>query len=337
MRHKPASNKASQGLVYHAVMFRRNITHMGKIITRIFGMLFLVPCLASGSDFRVDMSITDVMEKYKVLTIGSLAVGETGLVSIYGLRECIENGRLKVSSISELENSPSKYSYVFEVTRKPNDYLEIVFSTKGKTPDEEAVMDAAKIVAEASDCEALKKAKIPILSVSTFLGSESLKGVVAQSSPVIEKSENAGEPELKGSKIKSILSEWIVSESKSPIDDSPSVTMFKTSESGDQALVLRCKEDTTDAYIRTDEYLSNESTNVIVRYDSEKAEEQKFSLSTNNSALFFSPAILNIKKMLRSKQLVLRYTSYNGTPHTTTFKIGELSKQIQPLRAACHW
>ena len=113
--------------------------------------------------------------------------------------------------------------------------------------------------------------------------------------------------------------------------------MIKISESGDQTLILRCKENSTDAYIRTDDFLGEDSTNVTVRYDSNKAQKQKFSLSTNNKALFFSPAIANIKKMMKSKNVVIRYHTYSGTPNTVSFKMSDLKNKIKPLRNACHW
>jgi len=133
------------------------------------------------------------------------------------------------------------------------------------------------------------------------------------------------------------MNDWIVSESKSPIDDSPTVTMFRIAESGGQSLVLRCKENTTDAYIRTDDFLGDDSTNVTVRYDSNKAQKLKLSLSTNNKALFFSPAITNIKQMLMSKKIIIRYHTYSGTPNTVAFNLDNLKEKIGLLNCTQNW
>jgi type VI secretion system VasI family protein len=303
----------------------------------ILALLMASPFSVVAEGFKVDMSLMDVINKYDVLNIGSLAVGEKGIVSIYGLKICVDKGSLKVASISELDSSPGKYSYAFEVTRNPNDNVTVVFSRKGKTPDAEAVKQAVLRVVAASDCEEIKKENIPLLSVATFLGANSLRSLVSQSNSTATQSESNKTMESSTSEATEILNNWIVSESKSPIDDSPTVSMMKMAESGEQILILRCKENTTDAYIKTDDFLGDDSTSVTVRYDSQKAQKQKFSLSTNNKALFFSPAISNIKKMMKSKTLVMRYHTYSGTPNTVLFNMNDLKNKIKPLRAACHW
>jgi type VI secretion system VasI family protein len=319
---------------------KRNDVLMKNTYCLIFALLMASPFSVVAEGFKVDMPLMDIINKYDVLNIGSLAVGEKGLVSIYGLKICVDKGDLKVASITELDSSPSKYSYTFEVTRSPNDNVTVVFSRKGKTPDAEAVKDAVLRVVSASDCEEIKKEYIPLLSVGDFLGANSLSELVSQSNSTAIQSESNKEHESSSSEAAEILNNWIVSESKSPIDDSPTVSMMKVAEAGDQILVLRCKENTTDAYIKTDDFLGEDSTNVTVRYDSQKAQKaqkQKFSLSTNNKALFFSPAISNIKKMMKSKNIVIRYHTYSGTPNTVSFKMSDLKNKIKPLRAACHW
>src|SRR5690606_34291710 len=107
--------------------------------------------------------------------------------------------------------------------------------------------------------------------------------------------------------------DWMMLESKSPIDDSPSITLLKSAEQGNQALVIRCRENKTDAYILTENYLSDESENVLLRYDESKAESHKLSLSTDKKALFFNPAISNIKAIMAAKRIIVRYRIYNGT------------------------
>ncbi len=316
---------------------KRNDVLMKNTLALMLALLSMTTPVIAAESFKVDMPLIDVINKFNVLNIGSLAVGEKGLVSIYGLNMCIDNGELKVSSISELDSSPSNYTYAFEVTRNPSDSVSVAFSRKGKTPDDEGVKQAVMRVVASPDCEEIKKEKIPLFSVTTYLGANSVKNLVSQTSSTAKQSQNTPETDNPESKLSDILNNWIVSESKSPIDDSPTVTMLRIAESGGQSLVLRCKENTTDAYIKTDEFLGDDSTNVTVRYDSNKAQQQKFSLSTDNKALFFSPAITNIKKMMESNVLVIRYHTYSGTPNTVTFELSKLKENIKSLRAACHW
>jgi len=313
---------------------------MKNCLNLILFFLLLISTLAVADEgFQVDMSLMEAINKYEILNVGSLAVGEKGILSIYSLDMCIDEGLLKISSITKLDSSPSKYSYAFEVTRKPKNYVEIVFSKKGKEPDLEAIKMAVLHVVSASNCEKLTKKNIPLFTVNTFLGAKSIKNLVSQTNISAKKSKQnkIQNSEDIDSNLDEIKSSWLVTESKSPIDDSPSVTMFKSAEFSDQTLVLRCKEDKTEAYLITENFLGDNSTNVIIRFDSENAMKQKFSLSTDNKALFFSHAITNIKKMLKSKKVVIRYNKFNGSPVTLTFNIDDLNEKIMPLRKACHW
>jgi len=305
-----------------------------KEITLMFSLsAILAPALAEES-FKIDMSYIDVVESYDVLNIGKLAVGEVGLLSTWGFSVCNENGNLKISSLSELDPSPSEYGYAYEVTRNPNNSVSVVFSSKGKIPDEEGVQSSAMGISRAPDCEEYKKEKIPLFSITTFLGANSLKNIVPKVGAAEMKSQDAIKEKVLTSNVKD---DWTVRESKSPIDDSPKVTLYKNGESGDQTLVLRCNENTTNAYISTSDYLGDESVNVTIRYDSNKAEDQKLSLSTDNKALFFSPSITSIKKMMASDMLVIRYQAYNGTTSTASFDVSNLKENIKPLRLACNW
>lgn len=304
-------------------------------ISAIFFLLIPRVCFAEG--YKVDISTMEAIKHFNVLNIGSLAVGETGIVSIYGLKTCIENGELKIASISKLDTEPSKYSYDYEVTRHPNNELSVVFSKKGKNPDSAAVQQAVFEILYSSDCQKINFKGIPLFNVKSFLGSGSLSELLTNTGEIREKGVSET-PAIPGSvKVSEAVSHWIVTESRSPIDDSPGVTMLKPAEDGEQMLVIRCRENKTDAYIRTDDFLGNDSTNVTVRFDDEKAKQQHFSLSTNNRALFFSPAIPNIKTMMKSEKVVIRYNTYNGTPKTVTFKLYGLPEKIVSLRKACHW
>lgn len=297
----------------------------------------LFPLISLAEGFRVDISTMEAIKHLNILNIDSLAVGETGLVSIYKLGMCIENEELKIASITALDTEPSKYSYDYEVTRNPNNELNVVFSKKGKNPDSDAVQLAVLSILSSPDCQKFKDKGVPLFKVKSFLGSGSLSELIANTRAFSEQAVSEA-PAIPGSsEVSEVKSDWVVNESKSPIDDSPSATILKFAEDGNQTLVIRCKEDKTDAYIVTYDFLGDESTSVIVRYDEEIARKQNFSLSTDSKALFFIPAISNIKTMMKAKKVVIRYNTYNGTFKTVTFKLDGLSEKITSLRKACHW
>ena len=287
--------------------------------------------------FKIDVTTMDAINHFKTLNIGSLAVGEKGLVSMYSLRACSDRGELKVASISELDQEPNKYSYYYEATRKPNNKLDITLSRKGKKPDAEALQNAVIKVASLDSCQKATDKGIPLLSVDKFLNADSLTEILTLSNTVTEKTIKEKPGEIESSDATDIKNDWLKIESKSPIDDSPTVTLLKDAETGNQTLILRCKENSTDAFISTKDFLGEDSTSVMVRFDDHKAKKQTMSASTNNKSLFFSPAIQNIKTMMKSKKMVVRYQNYSGTPRTITFELSGLDKKISPLRKACHW
>ena len=310
---------------------------MNVVKLNLLSALVLVPTMSVASDFEVDMPVMAVVEQFQTLNINSLAVGESGLVSSYSLQMCVDNKSLKVSGITELESNPSEYSYVYEITREQNNRVSMILSNKGKKPDFDAFKRSVFHVASAQDCSEFKKRGIPLLSVSDFLGAGSLSDLVAENNTVMREPKESKAHLTENPKSEDPLSNWLVLNSKSPIDDSPRVTMVKEAEFGDQTLVLRCNEDKTDAYIDTGDYLGENSETVTVRFGKDKAQQMKFILSTNKKALFASSTIPFIKSMQNTDTMVLRYSTYNGSSKTVTFNIDDLDTGLKSLREACHW
>ncbi|ANQ21449.1 hypothetical protein BA893_07115 [Vibrio natriegens] len=310
---------------------------MNIIKSSFLSLLAFAPAISLASDFEVDMPVMAVVEQFQSLNINSLAVGESGLVSSYSLSMCVDNKSLKVSAITELESNPSEYSYVYEITREQNNRVSMILSNKGKKPDFDAFKRSVFYVASAQDCSEFKKRGIPLLSVSDFLGAGSLSDLVAENNTVVREPEQSKENHAEDAKSDNPLSNWLVLNSKSPIDDSPRVTMVKQAEFGDQTLVLRCNEDKTDVYIDTGDYLGENSETVTVRFGQDKAKQMQFILSTNKKALFVSSAIPYIKSMQNVDSMVLRYSTYSGSSKTVTFEIDDLDTGLKSLREACHW
>jgi type VI secretion system VasI family protein len=310
---------------------------MKRLLTLAAIFFTLYPAVNLGEGFTVDISTMEAIKPLNVLNISSLAVGETALVSIYRLAMCIDNEELKIASTTELHTETNEKIFYYEITRNPNNELSVVLSKKGKKPDSDALRQAIVAILSSSDCRKFKDKGIPLFRVKSFLGAGSLSELLANTGSFAEQavSEMPSIPDF--SKLSEVLSDWVVTESKSPIDDSPSVTMVKIAEDGNQTLVIRCRDDKTDVYITTDDFFVDESISVIVRYDKEKATKQNFLLSTSNRGLFFRHAISNIKTMMKAKKIVIGYNTYGGTLKTVSFKLDGLSEKITSLRKACHW
>jgi len=139
---------------------------------------------------------------------------------------------------------------------------------------------------------------------------------------------------------------WLVTESKSKIDDSVTVTlMLNSSETITTSyhqevypvMVLRCAENRTNAYVDWQMFLGMDSTRVLTRLDKQKARTRTWLLSTDNKATFAPKNIGFIKSMFGHEKILMQLTPYGESPRMATFEIGGLKEAIKPLRKACGW
>ena len=139
---------------------------------------------------------------------------------------------------------------------------------------------------------------------------------------------------------------WVVSESKSEIDDTLTVTMMLDASDNivnpygqfsRPTLILRCSENTTNAYINWDMFLGMDSIKVLTRIDKQKAKTRSWYISTDNKAAFAPKNIAFIRSLFGHEKLLQQLTPYSESPKTASFEIGGLKEAIKPLRKACGW
>jgi type VI secretion system protein VasI len=147
--------------------------------------------------------------------------------------------------------------------------------------------------------------------------------------------------------------DWRVRTEKSPLDDSTNVHVSIDAEkpvSGwlgvnvTPSLPIRCKENKTNAYIHLGmrpktEYggYEGEYTSITLRFDEEKAYQEKLGLSTSGEAVFFPDHIAIAKKMMKHKRLLIEFIPSNASPQITTFNLQGLPEKVVQLREACRW
>jgi Type VI secretion system VasI, EvfG, VC_A0118 len=140
---------------------------------------------------------------------------------------------------------------------------------------------------------------------------------------------------------------------KSPLDGSTNVYLSINAEKPilgwltsniTPSLHIRCKENKTNAYIHLglrpkSEYGSYgaEHTYIILRFDEEKAYQEKFGLSTSGEAVFFPDHIPMVKKMMKHERLLIEVIPFNASPQITTFSLKGFSEKVSALREACRW
>jgi len=144
---------------------------------------------------------------------------------------------------------------------------------------------------------------------------------------------------------------WQVSEDKSPMDDSRTVSLSLDaqnpilawpSETHTPSLILRCKERRTSLYIVNGtapnvEYGRTDEATVRLRLDSRPAFSQYWSKSTDGDALFAPSPVTLAKQLAASKRLTYEFTPFNSNPATTTFDLSGLDLLIDKVADPCGW
>ncbi|MGU3237515.1 hypothetical protein FA893_07430 [Photobacterium damselae subsp. piscicida] len=135
---------------------------------------------------------------------------------------------------------------------------------------------------------------------------------------------------------------WDVRSTLNPIDDSKTVTLSLSADSGKGrwgdriSLIIRCKSNKTDLYINWNDFLGSEAS-VLTRIGNAKASTAYWPLSTDKKATFKNQPIPFIKKMMKSNKMVAQVTPYNENPVTAVFDTKGLNAAIFSLRETCHW
>lgn len=321
--------------------------------------LIVIALLSSVStntfaEFALDVGHNQVLQELNAITVNDLGVGESGYVSYFGGLCKFPAGTIGFNKYQELETERNKYSTYLKVKRMPLGKVKIEVSiqkqvslagfklplSEGKG---ETLASIAKSMAKIQEC--VDESFI----VESIEGAHSLSGLLELIKNDISNTGSSDSEEI--STIEESLDPepdpvrtWSVTEEKSIIDDSPSVTMILDANeevsglygsSSRPYLVIRCKENKTDAYIGTGSRLENES--VTIRLDNGKAYLLEMSESTGGKALFFRSTISNIKKLFTYEKMIFRFTPSNSGAKTVTFNIDGLDAEIEPLRKACHW
>jgi len=109
-------------------------------------------------------------------------------------------------------------------------------------------------------------------------------------------------------------------------------------------LMLRCKENKTQAYVVTgmapQVEQGTDGATVTLRFDNEKAAQFQTIKSTTGDMLFFEQSgqsIDLIKKMLQRSTLLFHFVPFHSAPQMTTFDLRGLPEAIKPLRKNCQW
>ena len=106
-------------------------------------------------------------------------------------------------------------------------------------------------------------------------------------------------------------------------------------------LVLRCKEDKTEAYVligmRPFSDPKSHKSIVYLTFDNEGPRQYLFTSSTSGQSIFVPRPISFIRKLLKKNTMKVQFISAQAFPTTMTFSLYGLDKAIDELQTECHW
>ena len=132
-----------------------------------------------------------------------------------------------------------------------------------------------------------------------------------------------------GRKVKesSRTGKWGISVQNNPLDDTATTIAYIAATEGQSEfgkpvqMFARCKSDALEAYLSWGDYLGSDQISVTYRFDSEKAINAQWSLSTDSTATFVPNAEEFLRKVADSQQLVVQTTPFNSSPVTAIFDL----------------
>jgi len=131
---------------------------------------------------------------------------------------------------------------------------------------------------------------------------------------------------------------WLITDEKSPLDDSPLVSAALTSSDGRSHLLMRCKDRKTEVAVSIRGFIKcGPDVRVIYRVDQSEATEIPWNAhSTCYLALAPSP-IPFIRSLTDDGKIYVRMFDHHGAPHDALFNLGKVSEVRSRLAQACAW
>jgi type VI secretion system VasI family protein len=130
---------------------------------------------------------------------------------------------------------------------------------------------------------------------------------------------------------------WSVDETKSPTDGSTQVVAANLV--GDTVLILRCKEQTTEAAFSTQyNYLGYSSVDVQLRINEQNPMKEVWRASLNGRAAFAPDAVAFIQSLPDNGKLSIKSTrSTDGKVKEGRFDLSAVSEVRNKIAKACDW
>ncbi len=129
---------------------------------------------------------------------------------------------------------------------------------------------------------------------------------------------------------------WSIEESKSPTDGSPQIVAANLV--GDTVLILRCKDQTTEAAFSTKyNYLGYKAVDVELRINDQSPIKEVWKASINGRAAFASDPVGFIRMLPDNAKLFIKTSRSDGKTKEASFNLGSVSDIRNKIANACEW
>lgn len=140
-------------------------------------------------------------------------------------------------------------------------------------------------------------------------------------------------------------SNWIISETTSPVDYQPQIaaTTIARAASHDApySLAIRCRGPRTELIIATRGYWKGtpgDGMRVVYQINEEPPVEQYWQAAETGKRLAFpGDAVRLLQSMPETGRIVVRVYTGKGAPHESTFHLAGLDSVRRKIAPACHW
>ncbi|CAH5983391.1 TPA: type VI secretion system-associated protein TagO [Klebsiella pneumoniae] len=103
------------------------------------------------------------------------------------------------------------------------------------------------------------------------------------------------------------------------------------------SLVIRCKENKTEAYLSVSEYMGSDDPVVTVRLDGGKAQKRTWSGAEGGEAAFSTKPVSFIKEISSHKKMIVGFEPYGSTMQVVEFDLTGIDSIAKEVGNACKW
>jgi hypothetical protein len=131
---------------------------------------------------------------------------------------------------------------------------------------------------------------------------------------------------------------WIVTDEKSPLDDTPLVSAALASSDDRSHLLLRCKDRKTEVAVSMTGFIKcGADVRVVHRIDQEQAVETPWRSHPNCYLALAPTPIPFVRALADGGKLFVRMYDNHNAPNDALFSLGNVSKIRSRLAEACQW